>query len=112
MVNRIVPKFFWSGYESPYAHVTFVEVKGRTQIVTPWMEPEEDTGGSSEWSIGSILRCRDTDKKLESAVFNCISLGQWETARAHFRCLAQEPSSRDNARELLKILVLESSSFW
>ncbi len=80
---------------------------------------EEDLGsdeggerGGSEWEASLALRCRDADKKLESAIFNCVSLGQWETARAHFSCLAGEPSSRENAKELLKILILESSSFW
>lgn len=60
----------------------------------------------------SILQCRDTNKKLESAIFNNVSLGQWEAARAHFAYLAREPSSRENAKELLKILILEPVNFW
>jgi len=67
---------------------------------------EEEEGKSSN------LRCADTHKKLESAIFNSISLGQWEAARAHLSSLAGRPGSRLGTRELLKILILDSASFW
>lgn len=62
----------------------------------------------------SVLRCRDTYKKLESLVFNSVSLGQWESARASLRCLAlsNEAGVRHTARELLKVLILEASNYW
>lgn len=62
----------------------------------------------------SVLRCGDIQQKHESSIFNSVSLGQWETARASFQCLAvsQEVGARENARELLKILILEAAKFW
>lgn len=60
----------------------------------------------------STLRCADTHKKLESAIFNSISLGQWEAARAYLSSLAGRPGSRLGTRELLKVLILDSASFW
>ena len=62
----------------------------------------------------SVLRCRDTYKRLESSVFNAVSLGQWESARASLSCLAisDEASVRVTARELLKVLILEASNHW
>lgn len=62
----------------------------------------------------TVLRSEDTFKKLESSIFNSISLGQWELARASFRCLALsgDANSQDTARELLKILILEAPSYW
>ncbi len=64
--------------------------------------------------ISSVLRCKDTYKKLESSIFNYVSLGQWEAARASVSCLAlsDDQDTRDVAKELLKILILESSNFW
>lgn len=71
------------------------------------------------WSRNSILCCSDTQQKLESAVFNAVSLGQWEVARGLLAELARRSSnySRDhddgeNARELLKLLIMESSNSW
>ena len=61
---------------------------------------------------GGILRCRDLARKLESSIFNSVSLGEWEAARASFACLAADPASGENAKELLKILVVESANFW
>jgi hypothetical protein len=63
---------------------------------------------------GSVLRSRNTQQKLESSIFNSVSLGQWETARASFQCLSvsQEAGVRDNAKELLKILLLDAAKFW
>lgn len=62
----------------------------------------------------SVLRCKDTYKKLQSFAFNAISLGQWETARASFQSLAlsDDPAVRNTAKELLKILVLEAANYW
>ena len=62
----------------------------------------------------SVLRCDDTFKKLESTIFNSISLGQWELARASFRSLALsgDANTQDNAKELLKILVMEAPNYW
>lgn len=62
----------------------------------------------------SVLRCRDAVKKLESALFNHISLGQWEAARASIDRLAaaEDPNTRENARELLKILIVEAANYW
>ena len=62
----------------------------------------------------SALRSTDTFKKLESTIFNSISLGQWELARASFKCLALsgDANVQDTARELLKILILEASNYW
>lgn len=61
-----------------------------------------------------VLRCTNTSQKLESAIFNAISLGQWETAQAHFATLARWDGgrSRENAKELLKLLIMEASNFW
>ena len=61
---------------------------------------------------GAVLRCDDRSKTLESSVFNHVSLGQWEAAKASLSCLAGDTVGRDNARELLKILVLESATYW
>ena len=63
---------------------------------------------------GSVLRCSDEVKKLESLLFNHISLGQWEPARACLRQLAasDDQDTRENARELLKILIVESANYW
>ena len=63
---------------------------------------------------GNVLRCTKTAQKLESAAFNAVSLGQWESAQAYFNTLVsgQEGASRENAKELLKLLIMESSSFW
>lgn len=68
--------------------------------------------GSAEERAESVLRCKDTSKKLESSIFNHISLGQWEAARASLAYLANDPESKENAKELLKILVLEATNYW
>lgn len=62
----------------------------------------------------SVLKCGEFYKKLESFIFNSISLGQWESARASFRCLvlSDEPGVRDTCRELLKVLILDAAHFW
>ena len=62
----------------------------------------------------SVLLCRDQHKKLESAVFNSVSLGQWESARACLRCLALSGDKKvcDSTRELLKVLILDASNYW
>ena len=72
----------------------------------------EDTFVPEGDEESSVLRCADTHKKLESAILNSISLGQWEAARAHLCSLVGQPGSREGARELLKILILDSASFW
>lgn len=68
----------------------------------------------SDLDSDSVLRCRDSVKQLESALFNHITLGQWEAARASIDRLAaaEDPNTRDNARELLKILIVESANYW
>ena len=68
--------------------------------------------GHTEDQMESALSCKDTSKKLESSIFNHISLGQWEAARASLFFLANDPESRENAKELLKILVLEAANYW
>ena len=68
--------------------------------------------GSEGTHHGSVLQCVEKTKKLESSVFNHVSLGQWEAARACLSSLAADPASRDNARELLKILVIEATAYW
>lgn len=62
----------------------------------------------------SVLRSGDVYKKLESSIFNSVSLGQWESARASVKCLAlsSDAASRETSRELLKILILEAANFW
>ena len=69
---------------------------------------------SLEEDSKAVLKCGEFYKKLESSIFNHVSLGQWEPARASFRCLALsgEPSVRDTCKELLKILILESANYW
>ena len=61
-----------------------------------------------------VLRSGDTFKKLESSIFNSVSLGQWELARASFKCLAQsgDTNAQDTAKELLKILIVEAPTYW
>ena len=68
--------------------------------------------GSEATHHGSVLQSVEKTKKLESSVFNHVSLGQWEAARACLSSLAAEPDSRDNARQLLKILVTEATTYW
>lgn len=65
-------------------------------------------------SASTVLRCGEVQQKHESFIFNSVSLGQWESARASFRCLAlcEEAGVRENAKELLKILILEAAKFW
>ena len=62
----------------------------------------------------NVLRCTKTAQKLESAAFNAVSLGQWESAQAYFNTMVrgEEGASRENAKELLKLLIMEASSFW
>lgn len=67
---------------------------------------------SEDRNHASVLDFQEKTKKLESSVFNHVSLGQWEAARACLSYLAADPTSRDNARELLKILVLEAATYW
>lgn len=77
--------------------------------------PEGDSmGGQGTLSAHrDILRCRNTRQRLESAIFNAVSLGQWEVAQAFFAALARDDTAgRDNARELLKLLIMEASNFW
>ena len=78
-------------------------------------------GGRWGWTEGrrSVLHCSDTPQKLESAIFNAVSLGQWELSRALFSQLAGQcreggegGGREDSARELLKLLIMEASSFW
>ena len=61
---------------------------------------------------GTVLRCDERRKTLESSVFNHVSLGQWEAARACLSSLSADVAGRENTRELLKILVLESATYW
>jgi len=62
----------------------------------------------------NALRCSDLHKKLESTIFNSVSLGQWESARACLRCIAQSGDRKDcdSTRELLKVLILDASNYW
>ncbi len=62
----------------------------------------------------SVLICGDEIKKLESSVFNHVSLGQWEAARACVNQLAvvEDRATRENTRELLKILIVEAANYW
>lgn len=62
----------------------------------------------------ALLQCSDKVKKLESSVFNNVSLGQWEVARASLTQLAaaEDQTTRENARELLKILIVEAANYW
>ena len=61
----------------------------------------------------SVLHCTNTTQKLESAIFNALSLGQWEIAQAHFAALSRgDSATRENAREMLKLLIMEASNFW
>ena len=66
----------------------------------------------------AVLRCSSARQRLESAVFNAVSLGQWEVAGALFAELAGghagsggHSEGRENARELLKLIIMESSNF-
>ena len=61
---------------------------------------------------GTVLRCDERRKTLESSIFNHVSLGQWEAARACLSSLSADAAGWENARELLKILVLESATYW
>lgn len=83
---------------------------------------ETNGGDREDMDVGSpwpevrqkdVLRCTNTRQKLESAIFNAISLGQWELAQAHFAALARsDAAARESARELLKLVVMEASNFW
>lgn len=82
-------------------------------------ETEDEPHGDSTdgpWTLSvqkGVLRCTNARQKLESAIFNAVSLGQWEVAQAHFTALARgDAAGRDNARELLKLLIMEASNFW
>ena len=68
--------------------------------------------GAEATNHGSVLQCVENSKKLESCVFNHVSLGQWEAARACLSTLTADPASRDSARDLLKILVIEATTYW
>lgn len=83
------------------------------------MDTEDELDGESTdgpWTLSAqrgILRCNNTRQRLESAIFNAVSLGQWELAQALFTTLAREDATgRENARELLKLLIMETSNFW
>lgn len=75
-------------------------------------QPSDHPMALGDTPHGSPLECVERRKSLESSVFNHVSLGQWEAARACLACLATDPTSRGNARDLLKILVLEAASYW
>ena len=70
----------------------------------------EVTGGETT----GALRCSDLHRKLESTIFNSVSLGQWESARACLRSIAQSGDSKvcESTRELLKVLILDASNYW
>ena len=86
------------------------------------MEGHRERIDIPQWTLSNpkdVLRCTDTSQKLESAIFNAVSLGQWEIARAHFVSFARgrvgvgsDAVCRENARELLKLLAMEASNFW
>lgn len=62
----------------------------------------------------SLLNGGDEIKKLESSIFNHISLGQWEAAKACVDQLAvsSDPATRVNARDLLKLLIVDAANYW
>lgn len=69
---------------------------------------------ASDICHGSVLTSGDYSKKLESVLFNHVALGQWEAGGATITSLAgsEEPDTRSNVRELLKILIIEAASYW
>jgi len=89
-----------------------VNVMAELEIEKRGKNVHEDPFVSEGQEKNSVLRCTDTHKKLESAILNSISLGQWEAARAHLCSLVVRPGSREGTRELLKTLILDSASFW
>ncbi len=62
----------------------------------------------------SVLNCGEEIKKLESSIFNHVSLGQWEAAKACVDQLAVADDSvtRVNARDLLKLLIVDAANYW
>ena len=99
------------GARLPAGHVTLTTPLNVAAVLEMAAELRcESVGDLGEGA--RILRCRDLARKLESSVFNSVSLGEWEAARASLACLAADPASRENAKELLKILVVEPANFW
>lgn len=80
------------------------------------MDAEDGESTDGRWILSAqrgVLRCTNSRQRLESAIFNAVSLGQWEVAQAFFTALAREDATgRENARELLKLLIMEASNFW
>ncbi len=62
----------------------------------------------------SVLNGGDEIKKLESSIFNHISLGQWEAAKTYLNQLAvaEDLATRVNVRDLLKLLIVDAANYW
>ena len=59
-----------------------------------------------------FLRYGEASKRLESAVLNHVSLGQFEAAGSILAVLAKQPGMKEVTQELLKIIILESANYW
>ena len=54
----------------------------------------------------------DSGKRLQVAVFNLISLGEWEAAGCILRSLAAREDTKLKAKQLLRALVVTTNDYW
>ena len=61
---------------------------------------------------GTPLRDQDVENKLEVAIYNLLSVGEWEAARGQLLALSKLDDGRKKAKDILKSIILHPKGFW
>ena len=59
-----------------------------------------------------LLNDKDGGKKLQVAIVNLVSLGEWEAASSILRSLAIREDTRLTAKQLLRALIVGANDYW
>lgn len=70
-------------------------------------EPLNELGG-----VIQPLKDENNAGKLQVAIFNLVSLGEWEAASCVLRDLAGRKDTRLKAKQLLRMLIVAANDYW
>ena len=58
------------------------------------------------------VRDEECGKKLQVAIFNLVSLGEWEAASSSLRSLSSRTETRLRAKQITRALIVGANDYW
>ncbi len=63
-------------------------------------------------NTNQLLNDKQSGKKLQVAIFNLVSLGEWEAASSILKSLAIREDTRLTANQLIRALIVGANDYW